>query len=369
MEAIQVPFKRFDYLQEKVIDPGYCHSCGACATFCNRVVMEKVPKLVGGCPFQGSTYFENTCVCYGHCPMVSTVDPKHVFGRPAEDELLGHYRGIKAARSKDETILRNAQDGGAVTTILKAALDAGVIDAAITVCRDDQWRPAPKLVTSSRELKRTCGSTYAPAPVINLLGKVSREKTAGKNTIGAIAVVGMPCQIQALRNFEYGLLYNNGLSPTSELKIYAISLFCEGIYDYDRLLPMLNTDITKVRKMDIKGKLMVHSDEIFCIPLKRVRAAMLDACLVCRDFAGELADISVGSIGSPQGWSTMVLRSGRGTELLRDADIADQLQMTDEVDLAAVKDAAARKKERVMEEIRRRRAQGIPLPPVLDGVV
>jgi coenzyme F420 hydrogenase subunit beta len=360
-----VVVQKFDYLKETVIDPGYCHRCGACTAFCNRMVMGKVPKLTTECHFTGSAYFGNRCVCYGHCPMVSIVDPKHIYGVPPKDELLGTYRGIKAARSKDETILRKAQDGGVATTLLKAALENEVVDAVIAVCRDEKWKPIPRIITTPSELKRSCGSTYAPAPVVHLLGKVSRERAAGKNAIGSIAIVGMPCQIQAVRNLEFGLLYNNGLSPTSELKVYTLSLFCEGIYDYDRLLPLLDTDVSEIRKMDIKGKLIVHADEISCIPLTRLRGAMLDACKVCLDFAGEQADLSIGSVGSPQGWSTLFLRSRRGAEFLRDSHAAEYLEMSGDVDLEGVKKAAAGKKKRVREEIQRRRAAGIPLPPVL----
>jgi coenzyme F420 hydrogenase subunit beta len=42
-------------------------------------------------------------------------------------------------------------------------------------------------------------------------------------------------------------------------------------------------------------------------------------CGPCFDFASELADISVGSVGSPDGWSTVLTRTDVGEKLYSDA--------------------------------------------------
>jgi coenzyme F420 hydrogenase subunit beta len=39
-------------------------------------------------------------------------------------------------------------------------------------------------------------------------------------------------------------------------------------------------------------------------------------CTYCTDFTSRLADISVGSVGSPQGFSTVITRSKKGEEML-----------------------------------------------------
>ena len=38
------------------------------------------------------------------------------------------------------------------------------------------------------------------------------------------------------------------------------------------------------------------------------------------DFTSELSDISVGSVGSEEGWSTIIVRTDKGLELLKNAE-------------------------------------------------
>ncbi len=41
-----------------------------------------------------------------------------------------------------------------------------------------------------------------------------------------------------------------------------------------------------------------------------------EGCSFCDDFLSRLADISIGSVGSPDGYSTVIVRSERGKRLL-----------------------------------------------------
>ena len=38
------------------------------------------------------------------------------------------------------------------------------------------------------------------------------------------------------------------------------------------------------------------------------------------DFTSEQSDISVGSVGSPEGWSTVIIRNEKGLELMENAE-------------------------------------------------
>ena len=44
------------------------------------------------------------------------------------------------------------------------------------------------------------------------------------------------------------------------------------------------------------------------------------------DFTSELSDISVGSVGSKEGWSTIIVRSDKGFELVKNAENDDYIQ-------------------------------------------
>jgi len=53
------------------------------------------------------------------------------------------------------------------------------------------------------------------------------------------------------------------------------------------------------------------------VPLKEVKEFVRSNYKICGDFTAESAGISVGGVGSPDGWSTIVSRTNRGQEFLR----------------------------------------------------
>ena len=57
-----------------------------------------------------------------------------------------------------------------------------------------------------------------------------------------------------------------------------------------------------------------------------MRDCMREACEYCYDFAAEFADLSVGSIGSELGWSTVILRSKVGVEIVKKAEAAGAIE-------------------------------------------
>jgi coenzyme F420 hydrogenase subunit beta len=356
--------KKFEDLKKEIVDAGFCTRCGACMAFCNKIALGPEPALVSQCVFKDASA-PRICPCYAHCPMVRVEDCANVFGETSEDPYIGLCLSVKSARSKNSEILRNAQDGGVVTSLLTAALKKGVIDAAIVVCRDRHWHPVPKLIFSHEELKNTCGATYTPAPVVSVLGEALKYRE--DDWIRRLAVVGVPCQINALRNLEYGLLYNNGFSAFSDLKIYALGLFCSGVFDYEKLWSLIGIETTKVKKMDIKSEVIVNGGEIKK-PLSKIKEATLPACNVCTDFTSELADISIGSMGSYEGWSTLMLRSGKGREFLRKSGFLDCLEIRSNVDEKAIHDMAVKKKKRALMVISKKKNRGMPLPPVIYGI-
>jgi glutamate synthase (NADPH/NADH) small chain len=74
--------------------------------------------------------------------------------------------------------------------------------------------------------------------------------------------------------------------------------------------------------MDIdKGKIIIYDQEsnIFKIPIKRIKKYGRCGCFFCDDLTSEFADISVGSIGSEPGWSTVIIRTKKGAEFFQKA--------------------------------------------------
>ena len=70
--------------------------------------------------------------------------------------------------------------------------------------------------------------------------------------------------------------------------------------------------------MDInKGKFFVYTqkDEELNIPIKEISHLAREDCEICYDLTSESADLSIGSIGSPSGWNTVLIRTDKGKEL------------------------------------------------------
>lgn len=62
---------------------------------------------------------------------------------------------------------------------------------------------------------------------------------------------------------------------------------------------------------------MVTKDKEVIIPLKDIEVCTRDTCRICEDASSQLADISAGSAGSLDGWTTLIIRTEIGEELVR----------------------------------------------------
>ncbi|HEC39702.1 MAG TPA: coenzyme F420 hydrogenase subunit beta, partial [bacterium] len=65
--------------------------------------------------------------------------------------------------------------------------------------------------------------------------------------------------------------------------------------------------------------LTLTSGEVVKVPLKEVKSYARPNCHYCEDLTADYADISVGSIGSPSGWSSVITRSKKGHKIYKDA--------------------------------------------------
>jgi len=313
--------KGWKELNEEIIQTGKCVYCGACGAFCASIQFDKEKEI----PIEdGSCKDMNTCrdgfgLCYNLCPKteiekipLSLLD-KWVFGKD-HDKILSHYIEIVSVKLTNKAHKKIPAKAGPLTGLLWVAMENGLIDASIITDKDENFRPFPIIAQNQQDLFKGAGYKPSQGPTLSLVGDaINKEYTD-------IAVVGTPCQIQALRKLQNHPAFDY---EAYDLVTLAIGTYCFGTY-YNQLLKMafeeFNIKLSDVDKIDadndnFKMKVSVDST-VKEIPLnylydKAIRAA----CFSCSDYTASFADISVGKFGSEDGWNTIIVRTERGKEV------------------------------------------------------
>jgi len=325
--------KVFASLLADVIRKGNCSFCGACMASCPTFALlpaGEEPSLKGLCI---------ACqLCYESCPRTpeASLLPAEAMEKAVFDEtraqespgkLIGVYKGVYAARSTREDILKVCQDGGAVTSLLAHGLESGLIDAAVTagILESAPWKAMPAVALSYSGLLKTAGTKYTVSPT--LLGLMSAFEEYRKRSVG---VVGTPDQVYALRRMQTSSF---GVPKVAKAAKLAIGLFCMESYVYDQLMKHLQgsgTEPSRVTRFDIKKGIFsatTAGPNSLSAKLTELDHLVKNCCRTCTDFTAELADISVGAVGAPLGWSLVITRSQLGEQMLLDAEKAGFLTL------------------------------------------
>ena len=302
-------------LLTEVVETGKCASCGTCVVVCPFGTLEFAkgkPTVVKECKVCG--------ICAQACPRYNWAMAKaenFVFGRERKpEEEFGVFRRIAIAQAKPTDIQKARQDGGAATAMLVAALQKGLIDGAVVSGKSQEkpFLPVPILATSPEKIVESAGTKYSCSSALLALPEVIKQKKT------QIALVGTPCQIQAVRKMQM----NNVKRMSAPIK-YLVGLMCSECFDYEGLMEThikgkLGINLNDITKMNIKGKMLITTPAgTTAIPLADVKQYVRKSCGVCEDFSSELADISVGGLGL-DGWTFTIIRTEKGEELFTNAE-------------------------------------------------
>jgi coenzyme F420 hydrogenase subunit beta len=324
-----------------VWDAGLCSGCGACVAVCPAEGLyfeagkgAATPVSTGTCK---EDQFEVPCgVCLEVCPRASG----------EKREMLGVYSEVLAARSAFEIPRR--QSGGAVTAILASALDEGLIDGVVTVTEDRfTLEPRSAVITSSEALIHEAGSRYSWwVPLL-----ASLKEAVVKRKLRRIAVVGVPCAVQAVRRMTAS--GHQLAKPYGRSIRLLVGLFCTESFDYQVLVRGIlrekhGIEPWQVKRLNVAGKLevTVEGRDQVTISLKELDAAVRPGCKACTDFSAVDSDISAGAVGAPKGYTTLLVRTPVGKSFVDRAIASGKLVTEPKVDLAAVERLAREKAKR-----------------------
>jgi coenzyme F420 hydrogenase subunit beta len=309
-----------------IFESKLCSGCGLCSGIC-PVNCLNVYNGFGKID-------EEKCIrcglCYYHCPR--TYLPITLLNMVQSDtsqienvSKLGHYIKIYSARTKVKEISKVCQDGGISSTCLHYLFESNEIDFALGAAMSrTPWRPEPILLRNKNDVLLTSGTKYVNNPNLRILNELNK---ANSN----IAVVGVPCMMQGLLKSQ---LFNLEIPSLKKVK-YRIGIFCMESFSYQSFLEicnLLNVKINDVKKTDInKGKFFVYtkSGEELAVPVKEITKLAREDCEVCFDLTSESADISLGSVGSPSNWNTVIIRTLKGNELFEKLIKQDLIEYKD----------------------------------------
>ncbi|MFX1324487.1 MAG: Coenzyme F420 hydrogenase/dehydrogenase, beta subunit C-terminal domain [Promethearchaeota archaeon] len=346
-----------------IFDTKNCSGCGLCAGICPVNCLH----IYNGF----GKIDEDKCIrcglCYFICPR--TYLPVKILNMTQdkaseikEYQKIGPFLEAYSARTKLEEISKICQDGGVSSTCLHYLLEKNKIDVALGAKMSNTlWRPDPILIQSKEDILSTAGTKYVNNPNLQLLNL--NELTDKK-----IAVVGVPCHMQALLKSK---IYNIGFPSLNNIE-YRIGIFCMESFSYESLLKIceiMNVDINNAKKMDInKGKFYIYTNkgEELNVPIKDISHLAREDCEMCFDLTSESADISIGSIGSPSGWNTVLIRTEKGKKLYKEL-IANKLIESKPIEdvkpgLPLLQRIAGSKKKNCEKHINNKKEKNIRIP-------
>lgn len=333
-------------LLEDVIQSGFCVGCGACVNLCPYFQT-----------YRGKTIMLFPCTretgqCHAFCPKTE-VDLDELslafFDTPYSSDPLGAYLSIYMARASGTSEAGKFQDGGTVSALMEFSLKTGVIDAAVLTGKDGMV-PVPGLATNAKEVTGFASSKYTAAPTLAALNEgINRG-------FGCMGLVGTPCQITAAAKMKNNPTHAEGFIDRVAI---TIGLFCTWAIDTRKFLSFIKACFPNetIRKMKIPPPpaavfiLETDSGKIE-IPLEEIRSMIPVGCTICPDMTAEWADVSVGAMEGFDNHNTLIVRSKKGEELIRDAVKAGYLLLKDfpEESLQHLQYAAAGKKKRAFEK-------------------
>jgi coenzyme F420 hydrogenase subunit beta len=320
--------KTFHDLEREVQRCNFCGKCGGCVSFCSASNLGALKVGPDGMPVFAD---EEKClkcgICYMICPNTCDLD-EELKKKTDWEPPIGPIKDLVSAQTTNPTVGKRCTDGGVVTSLLLYLLENHMIDGALVYKSDGPFHRGPVLATSGEEVVSASGSHYDESFSIVELGSrystyspaMQELKTLRKGLIDRVAMVGTPCQIHTVRKMQV-----LGIIPSDVIK-YCFGLFCMENFSFNdiqlrNLEKQYGFDLAHVSKVNVKEDFFIYlnNGRVIHIPFEEIDSIARPACLVCPDFSAEFSDISFGGLGSPGGYTTVLLRSERGKMVYRGA--------------------------------------------------
>lgn len=304
---------KHEFLTHQVIHQGLCVSCGACVDFCPyfQYIDGKVVAL-DRCEAEPRR-------CENVCPRTDLFDDSlEQLKRNRKTKYpLGPTKKIVLACSLDPEILASSQYGGVASSLLALALKENLADSAVVVTKGNGRSPSGKLIQTHSEILSCAGSRYTASASLSMINRFENKEK------GTLAVVGLPCQMEALVRMERLLDQEGGIAKRIRLKI---GLFCTWALNYRGFRSYLKQKGVhqEIQKYDIPPPpaaviRVLINQEWQEFPLEGIRPYIQKGCSLCQDMTAEFADISIGMVEGVERMNTVIIRNDIGAKIIEQA--------------------------------------------------
>ncbi|AFZ47129.1 coenzyme F420 hydrogenase/dehydrogenase beta subunit domain protein [Cyanobacterium stanieri PCC 7202] len=273
-----------------------CSECGLCDTYYIHYVKE-------ACAFIHQQIAELETQAHGRSRDLDNEN----------DLYFGVYQEMITAQKKEP--IAGAQWTGIVSAIACKMLTEGLVEGVVCVqnSENDRFQPKPIIATTTEEILGARVNKPTLSPNLSVLEQI--EQSGMKRLL----VIGVGCQIQALREVEDKL----GLE-----KLYVLGTPCVDNVTREGLQKFLDTTSDSpdtVVAYEFMQDFRVHFKHedgrvekvpFFGLKTNQLKDVFAPSCMTCFDYVNSLADLVVGYMGSPFGWQWIVVRNDTGKEML-----------------------------------------------------
>jgi len=321
-----------------------CAGCGLCVAACSKQVLgwnggshpvlEERIQTVGYTkgPLDSCTFCEH--FCEETCPRLdkwAALEPRV--------KIAARARGPVSSGAPNDVI----------KGILTAGRSAGLLDGVVMLDVDPwELKPVARVCSTVEDIVESVGLQFLWAPVFEVLNEAIFIRG-----MRDIAVVSTPCAAQAVRKLKSSA--NQRLQLYQDAIRLSVSVFCTGIYKPEMIEEIL-IDRMGVRREQVK-RLEISPDREWLravlwdnsertIPRQQAESYTRSGCGSCDDYLGESADLAVGSLGAPEDYSTLIIRSRAGDVFVRNAIQMNLLETSQEIDETALAAAVEEKDKR-----------------------
>lgn len=308
----------------QILEKNRCSGCGICAGICpSKAIKMVIEENIG---FYRPLVDENKCTDCGKCLQICPFADNNYKEINSKEELFGNVLKVYSGWAKDENIRYKSASGGIATALSLEMMDNGYFIGGTAYQKDNPIRTESFIAKNEEDVHRFISSKYIPSEYSKVVRGIIKNKR------NRYVIIGLPCQIAALRNI-FG--YNNE-------NIILIDILCgrmESIKLIEKYVQHFSIGNLKyINFRDKKTTWYKHSitcrsennevsesfwDSLFGRFLNNYLFTQ-DSCLLCYNPAGRESDITLGNFWNKEkffkeknGVSLIITRTDKGEELIK----------------------------------------------------